>query len=202
MLGAGRAGARHAAIKAKKANIAAARAKARDEYVKEHERIATVFNQYDKDKTGKIDQKELKTLMKDYSSKDPTDDEVKFVMSMADESKTGYLTLDEISGAIKCWRSYQEPATQAKIKTTFDTYDTDKTGKLDKEQLKKLLSDLNDRLPVEDAEVDWVLQHADVLGDGQIQKIELTQAIAYWWIHVEEEEAEKKPKKSSVCVLL
>merc|ERR1711964_61517 len=139
--------------------------------------------------------------MGDYSMKDPTEDEVTFVMRMADEGKTGYLTLDEISGAIRCWRAYQEPGTQANIMRTFAKYDQDNTGKLDKEQLKKLLSDLNDQLPVEDGEVEWVLSNADVIGDGQISKIELGQAIAYWWVHVEEE-GQKKEKKSLVCALL
>merc|ERR1712093_672748 len=117
----------------------------------------------------------------------------------------GYLTLDEISGAMKCWRSYNEPATQDRITKTFAMYDKDNSGKLDKEQLTKLLSDLNDQLPVEDSEVDWVLSHADVLGDGQISKIELGQAIAFWFVHVEGEEAKKEKeekKKSSICVLL
>lgn len=200
MIRAGGAGARHAAIKAKRRNAAEARQKAADKAHAEHLRIEKTFATYDKDKTGKIDQNELKTLMKDYSSKDPTDEEVAFVMKMADEGKTGYLTLDEISGAIKCWRSYTDEETQETIEKTFAKYDTDNSGKLNKEQLTKCLNDLNGGLPVEEHEVDWVLSNADVIADGQISKIELGQAIAYWWIHVEQEEAKKK--KSSVCVLL
>lgn len=200
------AGARHAAVKAKRRNAAAARQKAADLHKKEHERIEKVFKLYDKDKTGKLNKDELKTLMKDYGGREPTEDEVTFVMKMSDEGKTGYLTLDEVSGAIKCWRSYNEPATQARILKTFAQYDTDNSGKLDKEQLKKCLSDLNDQQPVEDGEVEWVLSNADVIGDGQISKIELGQAIAYWFVHVDEEEAKEeaaeKKAKSRTCDIL
>lgn len=195
------AGARHAAVKQKRRQAAKSRQAAHDAAEMESERILKVFAQYDKKKNGKLDAAELKTLLQDYSSKPVTDDEVTFVLRMADVKKTGAVERDELAGAMKVWSTYRDSGPM--IDETFQKYDTDQSGKLDKEQLRKLLSDLNEGLPVSDEEVAWVLENADILGDGCISKIELTQAITYWMMHVEdEEEAKTANTKSKACVLL
>merc|ERR1719262_1532370 len=107
-----------------------------------------VFDQYDKAKNNKLDASELKTLLRDYSTEPVSDDEVTFVLRMADVKKTGAIERDELAGAMKVWSTYRESGPM--IDETFEKYDTDKSGKLDKEQLRKLLSDLNEGLPVSD----------------------------------------------------
>jgi len=52
-------------------------------------------------------------------------------------------------------------------------------------QLGVLLMEMNEGVAVTDAEVDWVMTHADVLGDGQINKPELAFAVSLWYNHQE-----------------
>lgn len=201
---AGAAGARHAAIRAKREKAAKARADAANRAAREKKQIEMVFKRYDKSGTGFLDQSELKILLKEYNQganfAEPSEEEVDFVIKMADKSDTGGINCAELTNALQVWRTYKEQKPQ--IEQTFDVYDTDKSNTLDKGQLKNLLTDLNDKIPVGDDEVDFVMSRADVLGNGVITKPELSQAIAYWFMLVEAHEEKEKEKKSSVCVVL
>eukprot|EP00960_Hanusia_phi_P017927 527185-Hanusia_phi.AAC.2 len=66
------------------------------------------------------------------------------------------------------------------IDEVFEKHDVDKDGSLNRDQLKTLLMELNDNIMPTDEEVKWVLDHADVIGDGVIDKPELMKAISLW----------------------
>jgi len=63
----------------------------------------------------------------------------------------------------------------------YNRYDTDNSGELDREQLKKLLTDLNDGLEIIDEEVDDIMLVADTGKSGTIDKTELIKAISVWF---------------------
>jgi len=71
-----------------------------------------MFNEYDKDHSGQLDFDQLKNLLKDLNSGiEPTEEEVKMVMDMADGAvlkKSGGITRTELQGAIAIWYSYTE----------------------------------------------------------------------------------------------
>lgn len=65
-------------------------------------------------------------------------------------------------------------------------FDSDNSGGLDIKQLGLFLKELNEDLPVPDEEVKWVMDHADVLGDGSITQPELVIAISLWYTRQDE----------------
>eukprot|EP01064_Diplonema_japonicum_P024717 TRINITY_DN3537_c0_g1_i1.p1 TRINITY_DN3537_c0_g1~~TRINITY_DN3537_c0_g1_i1.p1 ORF type:complete len:248 (+),score=62.61 TRINITY_DN3537_c0_g1_i1:62-805(+) len=67
------------------------------------------------------------------------------------------------------------------VKKVMDTYDLNKSGKLEKEQLKAVISRLNNE-EVDDREVAWLLATCDTDNDGGIDKEELFTALS-WWEH-------------------
>eukprot|EP00658_Telonema_sp_P-2_P036177 TRINITY_DN2621_c0_g1_i2.p1 TRINITY_DN2621_c0_g1~~TRINITY_DN2621_c0_g1_i2.p1 ORF type:complete len:123 (+),score=42.74 TRINITY_DN2621_c0_g1_i2:92-460(+) len=64
-----------------------------------------------------------------------------------------------------------------------DRYDTDNSGRLDRSQLRNLLTDLNEGHDVREPDLDLVIEFSDkgTVKDGQIDKTELVQAIAIWF---------------------
>jgi len=66
------------------------------------------------------------------------------------------------------------------IEEVFEDYDTNDDG-LDKEELKGVLTQLNDGKAVADDLVDEVMKEADGTADGRVSKLELGRAIAVWY---------------------
>eukprot|EP00293_Proteomonas_sulcata_P012542 CAMPEP_0184304128 /NCGR_PEP_ID=MMETSP1049-20130417/13731_1 /TAXON_ID=77928 /ORGANISM="Proteomonas sulcata, Strain CCMP704" /LENGTH=208 /DNA_ID=CAMNT_0026615871 /DNA_START=59 /DNA_END=685 /DNA_ORIENTATION=+ len=171
---------------------------------KEHKRfVKDVLESWDKGKTGTLTWDELRQWLTSIAQGEPaTDDEVKWVMTMATQERSPdyekvHIQPDNFSAAAEAWLSYRE--SKSEIDAIFNKYDTDSSGCLDKAQLKNLLTELNagdEPLP---EELDWVLQNADVIGDGVINKPELAKAISVWYVHVQmEEERQQAMQKEAV----
>ena len=79
------------------------------------------------------------------------------------------------------------PTSRRDIETMFAKYDTDSSGSLDKAQLTKLLTDLNDGVEPSPEEVDWVMAEADQIGSGTITKPELQKATSLWYSYADAE---------------
>merc|ERR1712118_633123 len=103
-------------------------------------------------------------------------------MKVADQKcENGAIDLSELKSAMAAWNTYT--TTRTNLEEAIAKFDKSGTGKLEKAELKEYLIYLNEGLPVEDAEVDWVLSEADVMGDGAVAKTELCLATAKWYIH-------------------
>ena len=81
------------------------------------------------------------------------------------------------------------------IDETFEKYDINKSGELEKDQLASLLKDLNDGVDVPEKDLDMVLKQADVSESGAIKREELKPAIMIWYSLQEDdgEEAKESP---------
>ena len=66
------------------------------------------------------------------------------------------------------------------IDETFEKYDINKSGELEKDQLASLLKDLNDGVDVPEKDLNMVLKQADVSESGAIKREELKPAIMIW----------------------
>merc|ERR1712216_272750 len=84
----------------------------------------------------------------------------------------------------------------------FERFDTNKSGALDKAQLKEFMSDLNDGEPVDDSDVDWLVQKADVSESGDIHRLEILAATSYWIDLIVQRRISARKAKSKACVLL
>mmetsp|Transcript_46615 Transcript_46615/g.57242 ORF Transcript_46615/g.57242 Transcript_46615/m.57242 type:complete len:130 (+) Transcript_46615:2-391(+) len=118
------------------------------------------------------------------------------------------ITRSQLSRAIESWSLYLKEfgAEGAAGKVLFEKHDKSKTGKLDQEELRCLLVDLAGS-EVQQQDLDWIMAKADVLGDGFIDKIELSQAIALWLQRLADDaEAEasraSNTSRSKTCALL
>jgi len=87
----------------------------------------------------------------------------------------------ELPKALEHFMAYKKA--RGTIESTFAKFDTDNSGGLDKAQLGNLLVELNEGDPVQDEETQWVMEHADVLGNETITKPELIIAISLWYGH-------------------
>mmetsp|Transcript_31761 Transcript_31761/g.61997 ORF Transcript_31761/g.61997 Transcript_31761/m.61997 type:complete len:681 (+) Transcript_31761:236-2278(+) len=154
--------------------------------------IAETLAKWDKNNSGSLSFEELKAWLSENSAGGPaTDEEVMWIASLANmdkikdkqEAAKASVLPQDFPAAAKAWMAYKE--SKDEIEAVFAKFDTDKSGALDKAQLTQLLKSLNDGTPPNDAEVDWVMNNADQIGNGTITKPELSKATALWFAHVD-----------------
>ncbi|CAJ1422618.1 unnamed protein product [Effrenium voratum] len=124
----------------------------------------------------------------------PSDDQVDFLLKLYDKAGDQAIEIKELEELLTCWHTYTDHRKYFEEK--LEKYDVSKTGQLSKDELKAYLTELNGGIAVEDAEVDWVMKEADVIGDGQLNKLELARATSLWFAHVE------KKKSNDCCTVL
>mmetsp|Transcript_43859 Transcript_43859/g.103720 ORF Transcript_43859/g.103720 Transcript_43859/m.103720 type:complete len:211 (+) Transcript_43859:126-758(+) len=159
--------------------------------------LKTIIKAYDVNRSGKLERDQLKKLLTDIESgtpegSEPTEEEIDWIIRVADRGKDDCIQLDELGEAISCWKTYlkKKPLLEEKLAK----YDVDKTGTLSKQEIKAYLTDLNGGIEVTDDEVDMVMADADVMGDGVIRVFELQRAATLWYSYVQEH-------KSGCCVI-
>eukprot|EP00438_Fugacium_kawagutii_P014239 Skav210348 [mRNA] locus=scaffold4443:188592:188981:- [translate_table: standard] len=111
------------------------------------------------------------------------------------------ITRAQLSKAIESWSLYLKEfgSDSSAGKVLFEKHDKSKTGKLNQEELRSLLMDLAGS-EVQQKDLDWIMAKADVLGDGMINKIELSQAIALWLERLADDpEAEASRTTTNSC---
>lgn len=144
--------------------------------------LKQLIKKYDTNGSGQLEADQLKEFLKSLAEKNGQtvyDDEVKYIMDRYDKNAGGGIGSDEIAGAIFCFECHMR--TKTKFDPLFDKYDTRKDGKLNKDELKKLLEELNQGVPVSDEDVDYVMKEADLLGSGSVERPELARAVALWY---------------------
>lgn len=170
--------------------------------------LEDVIAKYDTNKTGQLEVDQIRRLLTDIDDHTPpgtppTDDEVNFILAVADSEGGQALTVDEIALAIKTWNIYCKH--REDMEAAMAKFDKSGTGKLNQQELKEYLTDLNDGVAVSDAEAKWVLEEADLLGDGQVGKAELVMATSAWYGQGGRAESrrtnEKDPGPSSCCCI-
>merc|ERR1711972_1284015 len=110
-----------------------------------------------------------------------------YMGKMSDKEATGSLNEEEFKTSIMCWQAYLDMFAEDDSYGTvmFRKFDTDGSGALNREQLRAYLQEMNGGETVTDEDVNYVLANADVMGDGQIAKIELCEATSVWWMKME-----------------
>mmetsp|Transcript_72451 Transcript_72451/g.172696 ORF Transcript_72451/g.172696 Transcript_72451/m.172696 type:complete len:200 (+) Transcript_72451:204-803(+) len=162
-----------------------------------------VLRQYDADKSGVLERNEVEKLMMDMrGGKDVTEDELEYIMRVVKQGggvqdATNGVGPDEMNIMLSTWEAYNE--SMAEIEPIMRKYDLNGNGRLERNELRRMLLDLNDRLPVSDDEVDWVLSQACLIRGDQIAKPEIKKAIALWYTRVKHGKREKQ--RSACCVV-
>ena len=86
----------------------------------------------------------------------------------------------------------QEMHKRVHLKETFKKYDTNRSGKLEREQIAKLLTDRDYSSPVgtppSDYELDFIVKLGDRSGDGCVERRELEIALIAWKTYTRQRE--------------
>eukprot|EP00746_Dinoflagellata_sp_MGD_P000895 gnl/MRDRNA2_/MRDRNA2_101665_c0_seq1.p1 gnl/MRDRNA2_/MRDRNA2_101665_c0~~gnl/MRDRNA2_/MRDRNA2_101665_c0_seq1.p1 ORF type:complete len:251 (+),score=62.54 gnl/MRDRNA2_/MRDRNA2_101665_c0_seq1:57-755(+) len=198
----------------------------REIYKEEVQKVNTIFDIYDLDKSGFIEEAELPKLLEDYNMEmlgrkgPPQEEDVKALLNLCDENGDGKIGKDELVKSLGVWFAYMQHS--PKIYEHMKKFDASGTGKINEGELRPVLVELNKGKPVPDEVIEWVWEQADVLKNGCLNNFELARAIAVWYAWTPESEptnqtsmaalrrsveAETMPepqkkKQSSVCAVL
>merc|ERR1719198_429733 len=150
------------------------------------------MRKYDTNKSGKLEADQVKNLLTDLDvttpeNTPPSEEELGFMMKLADGEADGGINESELQYLIATWGILTRE--RAGMDKKMAEFDKSGTGKLNDEELKAYLTSLNGGIEVKPDEVKYVLDQADVFGDGQVNKEELVMATAAWYVHAKEKEA-------------
>lgn len=126
-------------------------------------------------------------------------DELDYVFKIVDTNGDQVIRSCGMNTLLNCWGNYQ--GSLEEIEDCFRKYDPNGTGRLDRHQLQRLLSEIGEasgHYRVTDAEVDWVLSQADILKNGVITKPELRRALALFKASMT---SMKKEREKSCCAV-
>jgi Ca2+-binding EF-hand superfamily protein len=152
-----------------------------------------LMKRYDVSGQGTLTRDEVKAIMVKYEGDDfmPTDAQVEMVMRVGGDTCKPVLTQDQLVAAMAIVKAMADEEKQ--LDETFDKYDANKSGELDKGQLANLLKDLNDGEDVSQEDVELILEQADASGTDSILRAELKPAVMIWFSLREREDAEEAP---------
>lgn len=167
-----------------------------DEYQR-RVKVNRTIKKYDSDNSGTLNREQLIKLLTDTDFSTPkgtrpTDEEVDWIMKVADKSGDQRIDNTELQEAMACWATFV--AHRKELEEKLEKYDLSGDGRLERDEVKKYLTDLNGGQPVSDEEVEMVIRGAGVMGNGYINKMELQAATALWYGHVE--------RRKSCCSIL
>ena len=107
---------------------------------------------------------------------------VDYVLLISDVHDPTQISPAQIKDALAYWRTLR--LQQEEIDAHFDRYDKDGNGVLQRDEVKHLLDDLNEGIPVSSAEVSWAIHSADMDNSGTLNREELRAAVSWWYLHV------------------
>mmetsp|Transcript_6052 Transcript_6052/g.7834 ORF Transcript_6052/g.7834 Transcript_6052/m.7834 type:complete len:201 (+) Transcript_6052:53-655(+) len=176
-------------------------------FKEEQDRATRWVAQFDTDGSKTLDRTEFAKLMAHMNhGTEPTEAEITKVFRRADYRKTGDLDSQEIIIAVSKWKAMLDE--REFIDGLFAKFDVDKSGVVDKVELKALLTDMNDNEPPTEDEIDDIIFRVDTDNNGTINRDELQPAIETWFIDREllkQEEKENQNKtrsRSSLCSIM
>ena len=168
------------------------------------------MSKYDKSKTSKLSQDEVRALLTDVKRdmlQDPTAEVapelLEKIMKTFDLSGDGQIERTELVGAVKKYKALLRH--QQRLKELFERHDKDMSGVLSPEQLLSLLLELAAEMPhhhASEADVEFVIDRCDKDKTRSINMMELGPAIATWKEAAQTIAPEPDTEKSSACVLL
>ena len=125
------------------------------------------FKLFDSDKDGVINKADIKSSLTALGY-NPTDVELKEMVSILDTNKNGEIDFEEFLGMVS--KKMKIGASDEEIKDTLRVFDKDCNGFISAAELRQALTNLGQKLTEE--EVDEMIKEVDFDGDGQIDYAE------------------------------
>ena len=129
----------------------------------QNDEFREAFALFDKDGDGKIDSKELGTVMRTLGLK-PTQDELQGLIEEFDLDGDQMIDYDEFVKVMT--QQSSEMDTEEEIIKAFSIFDKDNTGFISAAELRHILSNLDEK--IDEQEINQIINLADTDGDGQI----------------------------------
>eukprot|EP00923_Selenidium_pygospionis_P001745 GHVN01002540.1.p2 GENE.GHVN01002540.1~~GHVN01002540.1.p2 ORF type:complete len:153 (+),score=22.74 GHVN01002540.1:116-574(+) len=124
-----------------------------------------IFEALDQDNDGKISTGDLKQGLSNVGL-ELTDDEAETVIGMADADGSGSVTWEEFLKVLQ--NRPIKKRIYAALKKLFETFDTDNSGFITPDDLKKLIAEAGFSDQVTDEEINELVARVDTTGDGKI----------------------------------
>ncbi|XP_069114951.1 calmodulin-like [Argopecten irradians] len=121
------------------------------------------FSLFDKKGDGTITTKELGTVMRSLGQ-NPTDAELEDMVNEVDADGNGAIDFPEFLTMLA--RKMKDGDNEDELRETFKVFDRDGSGFIGVVELRRVMSDLGEKLT--DEEVDEMIREADMDGDGQV----------------------------------
>ena len=136
-----------------------------EEYISDEQRkeLQDVFDQFDKDKDGKISGKELENAMISMGQS-PTEEEINEMMNEVDLNKDGKIDFDEFM--ILMTKRSPDNQTEEEVINAFRVFDKEGNGLIASAELKHIMMSIGDKMTEEEA--DEMVNEADIDEDGMI----------------------------------
>ncbi|KAF5366604.1 hypothetical protein D9758_008978 [Tetrapyrgos nigripes] len=125
------------------------------------------------DGDGTITTQELGTVMRSLGQ-NPSETDLNDMINEVDRDGNGTIDFQEF--LIMMAKKLQDTDTDAELRAAFAVFDSDKSGSITADELKKVMKKLGEDLT--DAEIDAMMKEADVNGDGQINFEEFQRMMA------------------------
>ena len=136
-----------------------------EEYITDEQRkdFQDIFDQFDKDKDGKISGKELANAMVSMGQ-NPTEDEINEMMREVDLNQDGLIDFDEFM--ILMTNNSPETQAEEEVINAFRVFDKEGNGLIASSELKHIMMTIGDKMTEEEA--DEMVNEADIDEDGMI----------------------------------
>ena len=136
-----------------------------EEYITDEQRkdYQDIFDQFDKDKDGKISGKELANAMVSMGQ-NPTEDEINDMMREVDLNQDGKIDFDEFMALMV--KNSSDTQTEEEVINAFRVFDKEGKGLISSSELKHIMMTIGDKMSEEEA--DEMVNEADIDEDGMI----------------------------------
>ena len=137
---------------------------------KKRAEMAKIIKKYDRNRTKKLERKQVIRLLTDTDFSTPPGTQPKkecvdFLFKLCDTSGDGAIDASELEEMLAVWQTFTEK--REIFEQKLKQYDTSGNGALCKDELRAYLADLNAGNPVRDEDVNWIMKAADVVKDGE-----------------------------------
>jgi len=148
--------------------------------------VVQIVGKYDADRSKVLELPELRHLLQDYNGgRPPREDEINFILKVADRNRDNRISQDEILFALRTWFAYNHMPTS--VGHAFSKYGFSGGPMPSPESFRGLLLALNEHQPVEEEEAATVRAMAVRLSGSETRVTleQLRQAVATWYLNIE-----------------
>jgi len=160
-----------------------------------------IIQQYDETGSGSLKRQEVMKLLSDqntWQGRPVSEDELNYVFKIADMDGDQRIKAHEMAALLSCWDNYKNR--RKEIDEHFLKHDPSGTGRLNQNQLRSLLTEMNRGVRATDEELEWIMKQASqkfiITGPEYITKPELRRVLALW----EDKQSQQGPCVSACSV--